>query len=412
MRIRRRRNNLGTQSATRQAVVDIAIFGGGIAGLWLLARLRNAGFSAVLLETGALGGIQTIASQGIIHGGTKYALTGNLSESATAIGDMPRLWRECLAGTGELNLETVRVLSDHQYLWSTHNIISRMAGFFASKAMRSRMQPVADADLPFPFRDQGFEGRLYRLDEPVLDTASLIAELVRQQGEHCYRIDGEKAILAVDDAGTGAVLTLDGGVRLQAKRLILAAGAGNQTLLAQLGRAGPEMQRRPLHMVMARGRLPLLYGHCLGSSTTPRITVTSYPAGEQEESVWYIGGQLAESGVERSEREQIATAKSELRALLPWIDISRVAWASMRIDRAEHKTSGGRRPDSFYVRSERGVVTVWPTKLAFAPRLAQEVLSRFQAEGVLSGASDTTPLASLQRPPLARFPWEEVQCWS
>ncbi len=393
-------------------MVDIAIFGGGIAGLWLLARLRKAGFSAVLLETGALGGIQTIASQGIIHGGTKYALTGNLSESAAAIGDMPGLWRECLAGTGELNLETVRVLSDHQYLWSTHNIISRVAGFFASKAMRSRMAPVAGADLPPPFRDRGFDGRLYRLDEPVLDTASLVAELVRQQGEYCYRIDGERTLLTVEDGGARAVLTLDGGVRLQTKRLILAAGAGNQALLTQLGRAGPEMQRRPLHMVMARGQLPTLYGHCLGSSATPRITVTSYPAGEQEETVWYIGGQLAESGAERSEQEQIAVARNELRELLPWIDFSRVAWASFRVDRAERKTPGGRRPDSFYIGSERGVVTVWPTKLAFAPRLAQELLFRFQAEGLASGENDVAPLAGLQRPPLARYPWEEVQCWS
>jgi len=31
--------------------VDIAIFGGGIAGLWLLNRLRQQGVSAILLET-------------------------------------------------------------------------------------------------------------------------------------------------------------------------------------------------------------------------------------------------------------------------------------------------------------------------------------------------------------------------
>ena len=50
---------------------DIIIFGGGIAGLWLLNRLHNEGYQAILLETEALGGSQTIASQGIIHGGLK-----------------------------------------------------------------------------------------------------------------------------------------------------------------------------------------------------------------------------------------------------------------------------------------------------------------------------------------------------
>ena len=34
---------------------DIVILGGGIAGLWLLNRLRNAGYAAVLLESTALG---------------------------------------------------------------------------------------------------------------------------------------------------------------------------------------------------------------------------------------------------------------------------------------------------------------------------------------------------------------------
>ena len=38
---------------------DIAIIGGGIAGLWLLNRLRNLDFAAILLESGTLGGGQT-----------------------------------------------------------------------------------------------------------------------------------------------------------------------------------------------------------------------------------------------------------------------------------------------------------------------------------------------------------------
>ncbi|MFN3402304.1 MAG: FAD-dependent oxidoreductase, partial [Ferrovibrio sp.] len=39
--------------------VDVAILGGGIAGLWLLARLKRAGYSALLIEREALGAGQT-----------------------------------------------------------------------------------------------------------------------------------------------------------------------------------------------------------------------------------------------------------------------------------------------------------------------------------------------------------------
>ena len=72
--------------------VDVLIVGGGIAGLWLLAELRAKGYQ-VILASDELGKGQTIASQGIIHGGTKYALSGKLTGATLAIGDMPRLWR-------------------------------------------------------------------------------------------------------------------------------------------------------------------------------------------------------------------------------------------------------------------------------------------------------------------------------
>ena len=43
---------------------DVILFGGGIAGLWLLGRLREAGYAALLLESRARGGVQTTASHG------------------------------------------------------------------------------------------------------------------------------------------------------------------------------------------------------------------------------------------------------------------------------------------------------------------------------------------------------------
>ena len=45
-----------------------------------------------LLETGTIGGGQTIGAQGIIHGGIKYALTGQASRASEAISRMPEIW--------------------------------------------------------------------------------------------------------------------------------------------------------------------------------------------------------------------------------------------------------------------------------------------------------------------------------
>lgn len=37
---------------------DIVIFGGGVAGLWLLNAVRSAGYQAILFEKESLGGAQ------------------------------------------------------------------------------------------------------------------------------------------------------------------------------------------------------------------------------------------------------------------------------------------------------------------------------------------------------------------
>ena len=126
----------------QQLQLDIAIIGGGIAGLWTLNQLRGLGYSAVLFEQEALGSHQTIASQGMIHGGIKYALGGALSGGSETISAMPAAWRACLAGDGPVDLRGAKVLSDDFYLWSAGSLQSRMTSFFASKMLRGRVQKL------------------------------------------------------------------------------------------------------------------------------------------------------------------------------------------------------------------------------------------------------------------------------
>ena len=387
------------------ARVDITLLGAGIAGLWSAAALIRQGYSVALLESRAIGGIQTIASQGIIHGGTKYALHGNLNESARSIGEMPAIWRACLTGDGPLDLRKVRVLAQHQYLWSTEKLVSQLAGFFAGKAMRSRMQPVSGRSRPAPFNAPGFNGRLYQLDEPVLDVPSLVRTLAKQVADRILRVPPEQLMLNPTRPGSLTCNIEGERLTLESQRIILTAGAGNRALLRQLGRDHPAMQRRPLHMIVLRGNLPPLFAHCLGAQANPRLTITSYPVPDQEQ-VWYIGGQLAENGANLASAEQVALAQKELQATMPWIDFSQVSWHSFKIERAEHRVKHGRRPDNCYLHSDTEIITTWPTKLAFAPRLAREITDQLHAEGVTPTAPQPEILHRLPNPPLARPPWE------
>jgi len=388
--------------------VDIAIFGGGIAGLWALARLRQAGYQAVLFEQDGIGGVQTLASQGIIHGGSKYALAGKLTDASRAIAGMPGTWRDCLSGTGQLDLSGVRILSSHQYLWSTGSISSGLAGFFAGKLMRSRVQSVAAAELPPPFDNAEFSGSLYQLQEPVLDVVSLIEVLYSRLAEYCWQLPS--AQLRVD-AGQPGVFSIENHLRVNSQAILLAAGAGNQQLLRSWGRQQPAMQQRPLHMLMLRGELPRVYAHCLGASTNPRITITSYPLADGN-VLWYLGGQVAESGVQRDAPAQIAAGKAELRALLPWLDVSSMQWSTCRVNRAEPAMASGKRPDDCYLQHQNGLFTAWPTKLAFAPRLAGKLLDALQEYGIEATApKDLTKLQCLSTPPLSKPPWSQT-VWS
>src|SRR5688572_15603078 len=99
-------------SSSSPIPLDVLVFGGGVAGLWLLDELRRKGYSALLVEHRALGTGQTVGSQGIIHGGLKYMFDGNINPAAKAISEMPVIWREALEGKREPDLSGVPVRSD------------------------------------------------------------------------------------------------------------------------------------------------------------------------------------------------------------------------------------------------------------------------------------------------------------
>ncbi len=380
---------------------DVLIVGGGVAGLWLNARLRRLGFATLLVDKGTLGGGQSVKSQGIIHGGTKYALSGALTGASEAIADMPRRWREALEGKGELDLSGVRLLSDAHYLWSPGTLAGNLTSFFASKAVRSRVGQVKGDELPPALQHPRFKGKVYRLSELVLDVPSLIARLAELAGDSLLACQQIEPLL---DGNELVGLRVDGR-EIRAQRIVFSAGGGTAELLASLGLQQPAMQRRPLHMVIVKApTLKPLYAHCLGGGTKPRITVTSHPTADGE-WLWYLGGDLAEAdGVARDEATQIAAAKKELAELVPWIDLSAAQWATLRIDRAEPAQSALARPDNAFLAEQGRLLVGWPTKLALSPDFSDRVEAALARDGIRPANHPALP--QLPRPPLTGPFWE------
>ncbi|RMF19907.1 MAG: FAD-dependent oxidoreductase [Gammaproteobacteria bacterium] len=388
--------------------VDIAIIGGGIAGLWLLNRLRRSGYSALLFEKHHLGGEQSVKSQGIIHGGTKYALNGVLTQAANAIADMPARWQDSLEGHGEVDLGSARILSRHHYMWSRGRLASRMTTFFASKALRGRVADVPAEERPEAFRNPAFKGNLYALNELVLDVPSVIQALARPYSGTFIQADFS-APGSLRREGEGFALEPVPGTVIHARRVITTAGEGTEQLLVNHGLKGPAMQRRPLHMAMVCAQnLPPVYAHCIGTGSKPVVTITTHflPDGRK---VWYLGGQLAEDGVEADTGTLIERARKLLNDLLPWISLDGAQWSTLRINRAEPRQSTLTRPDSAFMAAEGPLMVCWPTKLALSPNLADEVLKQLREEEVFPATPQPDlHLHDLPAPLMSPTPWEEA----
>ena len=376
---------------------DIVIFGGGIAGLWLLNSLREAGYQAILFERHTIGGGQTLASQGIIHGGLKYALQGSLTGAAQAIAAMPGRWRQCLAGEGDIDLRGTRVLSERYYMWSGASMRSKLKSFLGSKSLRGRVAAVHRADYPEFFQQASIKGTLYQLPDFVVDSESLIDVLAGKQRAHLFQLPEQIVEFGSDGFSNARTLILthrEHDIEISAQRFIFAAGEGNRDLINAAGLSRPRTQVRPLNMVYLKmPGLPELFVHCIGDSfsLTPRLTVTSHQD-ESGETVWYLGGDIAETGVGKTDAEQIDMARRLLGELFPWIDLSTAEWCCFTINRAEPKVENESRPDDAYFIKEENFLVTWPTKLTLTPALSDQVLADLRMDKIVPSpaAPETT----------------------
>jgi glycine/D-amino acid oxidase-like deaminating enzyme len=394
------RDRLGASAASCWAFqgmtyeYDIMVFGGGIAGLWLGNTLSRAGYNVIVIESDKLGAGQTLASQGMIHGGQKYLLQGILTPHASAAARMPQRWQASLQGRGDVDLTSVEVLSEIQIMWPAGSLISAAAVLAAANSTTAGCKKLEQHAYPEVLRQQKrSRGPVYALPEKVLDMRSVILALA---GKLPGRVLQGK-VSSITPEGEVTV----SGQRLCAKLIVFAAGAGNELALEMLGWDGRLTQRRPLRQVMVRPLPYALFAHGIAASRHPRVTVTSHSIG-RDGYVWYLGGAVAETGANMDAASAVRFAADELKQIFPEIDWDQKEWATWHGDRAEPLDGSGHLPAGPVVHQFRQILMVWPTKLTFTPALSDLVLQRL--EGV-------TPAAQAPPPPLpaagiGAYPWE------
>lgn len=372
---------------------DIIVFGGGVAGLYIAARLKHDGYNVIVIEKDRLGAGQTLAAQGMIHGGQKYALEGKVTPEAAAIARMPARWDACFAGDGDIDLSHVESLSTTQVMFPAGNFLASLTTFAAARAVRGATRQLRKDDFPALIR----RGPVFEMQEKVVNTKSLITELAKPLKGRIFK--GEATELLPD--GQVAV----DGKKMTAQAIIFAAGTGNETALALMGVKEQCTQRRPLRQIMVRPMDEELYGHGITGKPKPRVTITSH-SDHRGGYVWYLGGDMAERSAAMPEAEALAFARQEMEEMFPSENWDEKEWATWQGDRAEAFSADGSLTAGPVLQQRGKVLIAWPTKLTFAPALSDSVMEWLQRSEIKP--HDPTPPPPLPPADIGHYPWEEA----
>ena len=422
----------------RTANVDVAFVGGGIAAFWLACLAQRRGLSVAVIASEPLGGEQTMASQGIIHGGGKYLMRRNLtrrsaSDSLAHLATMPARWRRCLTGnivesSGDIDLRGLPVLAEQvelrattrwslPRLWVASQLVAdapRREG--VSPSLRAARRVLLEAraschrtrpkdvprDMPQGVPDCTWRRKTHvQLQEDfVVDVESLVRQLASGvRGRVLPRRIAPEDVL-VDGDGIAGIRV--GTTKLHAQRYVFAAGAGNAELAPRAGFGAQATVLRPLHQVWARiEHAEPVFAHYLTRplGVEPDLTVTTHQCAGA--TVLYLGGQLATAGVARGASAQMAAAQRIVAAALPHIDTTRTDFHTLRVDRAEPQRRLTQRASDAFLATRRNASLCFPVKLSLMPRLgdlfAQELAAIERRPNPWRGDADQ-PVATAQRP--------------
>jgi len=394
---------------------DIVIVGAGIAGLWTFAELRKRGYDVLLLASGGVGGTQTLAAQGIIHSGLKYALTGKVNKLAHSISAMPDVWLDSLRGEGPVDLTAARMAASSQQLLIPGGLVGSMVSGLTKRMLGRDVYEIPRGDWPVGLPDTGFNGTAIHMSEPVLDIPSVVRALAGASPDSVRSVSAKDGSSASESSAELFDTTqLDKGIlvtptaTIKASCFIFTSAEGNHPI-ARAAKHDEHLktQKRPLLMGFLKPAPFDLFVHLVGTSEKPIATITTHTthAGER---VWYLGGQVAERDKDAAPESVLSAIRKAFAKYLPKIDLAEFEFAVYPVDRVEGKSeSKGWMPDTPTIHDAGNALYCWPTKLTFAPLLARMLLPKLEEKGV-SPSNAQGDYSALTPAEFAPPPWDTV----
>lgn len=274
-------------------------------------------------------------------------------------------------------------------------LTARAVVWAAARLVNSRTRKLPKSHYPEVLRQNAPHGPVYSLPEKVLDVRSLVAALANNLKGRLFR--GH-----LDRLSPNGEVNVS-GEELRAQFVVFTAGVGNEAALAALAAKSARAQRRPLRQVMVRPLPAALFGHGIAHGHVPRVTVTSH-SGPDGELVWYLGGAIAEQGAALDELPALQHAKRELAQIFPALAWDDMEWATWHGDRAEPFDANYTLPAGPHIEQQERTIIGWPTKLTFAPALA-DLVRKLLVENAArrSPRSEPPPLPIAE---IGCYPWE------
>jgi hypothetical protein len=380
---------------------DIVIFGGGIAGLWLLALLRSYDYNAFLLESDAFGAGQSIASQGILHRGYKYLTDANFNRQIVrATFETFSYWRDAFwSSRARVPLPTELIASERVYYLSHDEKIIDLLKIAERELNITRPTQIQRDHWPSIFASCDSSSELFAAEEIVIDVPKLLGTLSARNSNWIYKLDGSQ-----DVTFAGNEIRIGEEIALDARCVVFCAGKNNEQFLSKLD-VKIEMQDRPLSMVIAGPVENELYAHFSSRGLSPDFTITTH-LDREGTRFWYIGGELAEKPESNLSTRSVDLAKAKLRQYLP-DDYNRIkGWKLHYVHRAEPAQIGGGLPSSYFIHRHGHFLFAWPSKLCLAPAMCRELLTDINALIPSLTAPIEGKLGLEQGVQIASPPWE------
>ena len=362
---------LSFASSSSVCGVDVLVVGGGIQGLLVLRRLLAAGYAAVLVDRGPLGGQQTCHSHVYIHQGHVY----NNARFVERLRRVAPFWDE-LVRTSGLHLEAQGSVYG-----------------FASAASRDRWTTRWRApEIGLQYAASDVPGALagsatvtcVTTPEYGLNGHDLVRKLAAPLAPHIGQVRAVRGFevasaglsvrRVVVETHTGAVLTIE------PRLVVLCAGMGNAALLREVDARRTPPPRRVDVQEVHHGRMLVVRGR-----TLPRLAgffpdhhgllVVSRAAGD--DTVWLVDYTADKARADRATQWTRGVIE-QLQRLVPrsLADPTMLRWGTYAAAKTEPSTRQfPERRDRVEAFGYENLLVSWPVKLTLAPLCADEILA-------------------------------------